>query len=166
LGGPGLRGLGDQSESRRDYRIGARRVRLGRAEKRQMRTHRPKQRRGHAEHAAERIEGFERCARRSVIETGRAIVRKDRILWPDARCGADPFANGGRQTTCALRVGADNAKERLEESGRRRVRIDPPSLVFELQTHPTTADDLARSPVDRPAVVGASIGQVEDRLRN
>ena len=98
-----LRG-GDLGEGGHYDRIGARRVRLGRTEERQMRTDCIKHGRRHGEDATEFIDRFEGCARRRVIEARRSIIGELRILRPGGGRGSHPFANRRRQAPRAFGV--------------------------------------------------------------
>ena len=74
-------------------RVGGGRVRLLRSEQRQMGADCYERGGRHPKYSAEFVETLERSAGRTVIEPRRTIFRKDRVLRPGRRSGADPFAD-------------------------------------------------------------------------
>src|SRR6266478_4836415 len=121
----------------------------------------------HPEHSAEFVETLERSAGRTVIEPRRTIFRKDRVLRPGRRCGADPFADRDCQTMRAFGIAAGDTQQRFEERRRSRTWIDPRGLVFDPHHDAAGAGwELASDTVHWPATVRSRIRQVEDDLKN
>ena len=144
------------------------RIRLGRSEQRQMRADCGEHRRGHAEHPAELVDAS-RAARRG----GRNRARRRGYSASERFRRLGKLAEPTHSLIAAARrlvlpgVAAGNAQQRLEERRRGRARIDPRGLVVNPHHDPAVADhELARDPVERPALFRPRIEQVEDGVED
>jgi hypothetical protein len=103
-----------------------------------MRLQCPEQGCGHAAHARQLIEAFQRRSRRPVIETGRLVFGQEFLYRP--LCRTDPFGDCSGEVTRCFRRAANRPQQRLQQHSRGKVGVDASGFVLEPQRDPALAD--------------------------